>query len=232
MCFLSFVPHGAGHFSITHNRDEHRSRPKARPPETHFFGEKKAVFPTDPTGGGTWFAASDDWVLAILNGGFERHERKKTGYRTSRGSVILDFLRADGFERFEKTFDPRGLEPFTLVVFDQKKGDLRQFVWDEKAFHARSLGAEKARFWSSATLYDSNIRDARARLFSDFLIEKPSPQAVFEFQLLEAATDGSVGFFVHLPNGVETVSTIQATGRAGEMKLRFESWAEEPALFV
>lgn len=66
-------------FRLVTNRDELRTRPTAMPPQWHALagpsgrdgsseGTRRAVYPVDPAGGGTWIASSPaGLVLCILN---------------------------------------------------------------------------------------------------------------------------------------------------------------------
>lgn len=231
MCVLTFIPHADGQFTLTHNRDEHVLRPAAWPPAAWFPEKTTAIFPKDPQGGGTWFALHDDWILCLLNGGFEKHVRKPP-YSGSRGLVILQFLERPDFAVFEKKFDPTGLEPFTLVAFDLKNRALHQLVWDERMLHIRGLAADESHIWSSATLYDSRVRAARRRVFERFIQQKPTATQALDFHRLHSENDLGDSFFVNINDQICTVAITQASGRHGQMRLNYEAFSGQPALFV
>ena len=88
MCTVSFIPLGNNEFYLTSNRDEWNLRPTLAP-VTEIIAGQEVTFPKDETAGGTWIAAGENGrVCCLLNGAFERHERKLP-YGLSRGKVIL-----------------------------------------------------------------------------------------------------------------------------------------------
>jgi hypothetical protein len=58
MCTVTVIPLSFG-IRVACNRDESRERPAAMSPELRIFGGNQALLPIDPTGGGTWIAASE-----------------------------------------------------------------------------------------------------------------------------------------------------------------------------
>lgn len=66
MCTLSIIPVGQG-FRVVVNRDEAVTRPLALPPAWRDLGPGvRAIWPTDPQGGGTWVGASTRGMVAAL----------------------------------------------------------------------------------------------------------------------------------------------------------------------
>jgi uncharacterized protein with NRDE domain len=224
MCTLTYIPLKNGDIAITHNRDEHRLRPAAIPPQAYPVGSGKAVFPKDPQSNGTWYAMHKDWVCCLLNGGFERHVSTPP-YRRSRGTVIPDFLTTLDMGTFTAQFDAQGMEPFTFVAFDLKKQVVHQLVWDEKALHWQKLNPLSAHIWCSVTLYDSLIYKKRRSLFERFIDTQPGADAVFNFHQLYAGEKHDVGFFVNIDNQIYTVAIIQSINAVrGGMSWRYESF--------
>jgi uncharacterized protein with NRDE domain len=221
MCVLSYIPHSDGRVTITHNRDEHILRPQAIPPRTYQIENEAVVFPKDPQGGGTWFALHNDWVCCLLNGGFEAHVRKPF-YRTSRGMIILDFLKIRSIKDFTQYFDPQGIEPFTLVLFDLKKKKIVQLTWDEKMLQVLHLDATQAHIWSSSTLYNASIRATRTQIFKQFVATQPSVPQIKDFHKINKDNDLHESFFVNIKEKIKTVAITQVTGKWGATQMMYE----------
>jgi uncharacterized protein with NRDE domain len=84
MCTVTLIPKGTNNFVLTSNRDEAPNR-HTLSPDFYNIENTKLLFPKDEVAGGSWIGVSEKQrVLCILNGGFEKHERKAT-YRLSRG---------------------------------------------------------------------------------------------------------------------------------------------------
>ncbi len=213
MCALTFVPHTDGSITVTHNRDEHYTRPEAIAPQWNGH----AWYPTDPQGGGTWFAQHPDWVCCLLNGGFETHTRQLP-YRKSRGSVIPSFLDYLSLHRFELNFDPTGIEPFTLVLVGLQDRTLCQFVWDGLVLHKQVFPFGEARIWSSATLYAAEVRQARVLQFAEFNKNSPQASQIIAYHRRFVAGQPDQSLAVDLPNGISTVAITQVSGRWGQIE--------------
>jgi hypothetical protein len=108
-------------FRLVTNRDELRSRTAAHPPRWHTLpGDQEAIYPVDPTGGGTWIAATrSGLVLCLMNANpLPAPKLPPRDDLVSRGTIIpsliarpsvdaaMDELRALDLDRFA---------PFRLV---------------------------------------------------------------------------------------------------------------------
>ncbi len=220
MCVLTYIPHADGRVTITHNRDEHISRPKALPPQNYLIGNEQVSFPKDPQGGGTWFAVHQDWICCLLNGAFEAH-LSQPPYRVSRGTIITGFFQNPDIQDFIKRFEPQGIEPFTFLAFDLKSKKIHQMAWNEHILQIRHLDAEQTHIWSSSTLYNANIKATRAQIFKQFAGIKPTQQQVVDFHKVNIDNDLHQSFFVNINEKIKTVAITQVTGRHGAMKLRY-----------
>ena len=162
MCTVSFISSG-GRTIITSNRDENEQRPKASAPVFEIRNNKKMIFPKDSKAGGTWFAAADNGVVAVLlNGAFVKHA-PAPAYRKSRGLVLLEIIGSDDPLDFCKKTDLQDIEPFTLVLYQQ--GTLHELRWDGRQRHELMLDPQDHYIWSSATLYSPEIIRHRKDLF-------------------------------------------------------------------
>jgi uncharacterized protein with NRDE domain len=174
MCTVTYFPL-KNKIVLTSNRDE---KPNRSAQEIH--REKGIFYPKDATKNGTWFAVSENGnALILLNGAFENHP-VKTNYRKSRGLIVLDLIaEEDIFESIE-LIDLENIEPFTLVIFQEKQ--LAEFRWDGTEKHFKRLDAHLPYIWSSATLYDAKAQEKRREIFKEFLQTKPiSEKDILDF---------------------------------------------------
>jgi uncharacterized protein with NRDE domain len=169
MCVLTYLPLTTEGFIFTHNRDESSLRPKAIYPKQYFVHNQLVIYPKDSKAGGTWVATSSEFSLCLLNGAFESHSPTPP-YRQSRGQVILDFFGYHSFPDFLRNYDFNNIEPFTLIVMDTfNKYELTELRWDGKDVFINSKDNQKPHIWSSATLYNKQVRQAREGWFSEWI---------------------------------------------------------------
>lgn len=126
MCTLTIVPGcmeaGAGvDFRLAFNRDEERTRQPARSPTMEVHGNRKAILPRDPEGGGTWIAVTEvGLAFALLNVNPPGQSSASPG-GLSRGAVIPALLSADSIESVADMLPATAheiLRPFRLIVTD------------------------------------------------------------------------------------------------------------------
>ena len=170
MCTVTYLPIDAKQFILTSSRDEGAGRKETVFPGFKKVGEKNIIFPQDADSGGTWVGVTDTGAtICLLNGAFERHERKPP-YRISRGLMMLEALECIRPDEFIKNYDFAGIEPFTLVMAYYDDGlVLVEFRWDGEEKFIRIKDPGKPQIWSSSTLYNADIREVRRIWFEDWL---------------------------------------------------------------
>ena len=216
MCTITYLPLGKDSFILTANRDESRIRP-TQPPAIEDRGEQKLLYPKDAIAGGTWICISNqNRVAALMNGAFERHEWKPP-YRRSRGLVMLDLFDFETASDFFENYDFDGIEPFTMIVYDDMK--LTEFRWDSKQKHLKQLDVTKPMIWSSAPLYPKTIREKRESWFQEWLqkVKEYKPKEIFDFHKFGGEGDQENDFVMNRYDIVQTVSitsVVKETTRA------------------
>jgi uncharacterized protein with NRDE domain len=169
MCTLSIIrvsaPESPGTtlgFRVVASRDEERDRPAALAPrwrpldQLQWGGEgaTRAIWPTDPRGGGTWIGAGDSGlVLCLLNVNLEPPAALPANL-TSRGVVIPRLIgfrnAARAMERLESLELDR-FAPFRLVAADISDNALRiiEARWDRDDLQFTTHGSAPVCFVSS-----------------------------------------------------------------------------------
>lgn len=207
MCTLTYIPMARG-ACLTHNRDEHRMRGPALPPQDHIHFGKTLRYPKDTEAGGTWYAMGRNWTLALLNGAGQRHERNPP-YRRSRGLVLLDFFEKEDPRDFCGTYDFQGIEPFTLILLKNASGGALEFSWDGTFKKLLALPREPF-IRSSITLYDGSVRAMRQKAFEAYLRSDPAPTParMLAFHRGEPSVPGR-DLILNRPDGLRTQSLTQ-----------------------
>lgn len=208
MCTVSYV-FANGKTIITSNRDEKVVRPNAVEPKSYLVNNKNIIFPKDQKAGGTWYAITEEaTVLVLLNGAAEKHEPKPS-YRKSRGLIVLDIISADSAIEAWKTIDLSDIEPFTMVLFQNKK--LYQLRWNEIEKETIYLDTTQNHIWSSSTLYSKEIRDKRANWFATFIDTKPevNETEMFNFHRYAEGDNKEHGLVINRNDVLKTLSITQ-----------------------
>lgn len=136
MCTLTYRLSEQG-YQLFFNRDEQRARPQAIAPIAN--DALNAVYPIDPTGGGTWIAVHQSGVsLALLNYYQAQIDPSLKNF-TSRGVIIPRLL--ENVRQIHQqliTMDLSCFQAFQLCVFDgdlsssKQHGGAQQYIWDGK----------------------------------------------------------------------------------------------------
>jgi hypothetical protein len=207
MCTVSFVPLKDG-FCITSNRDESINREKAIPPSKYTINNKEIHFPKDPRAGGTWFAHDSKSCIVLLNGAIEKHI-PKIKYRKSRGLIVLDLISVENPLEEWTTIDLKDIEPFTIILFSAQR--LYQLQWNEIEKSTTEFDATQNHIWSSATLYEKEIRDERANWFKDFISteEQLNNEKLLKFHQFTKGENKEYGLQINRNDNLKTISITQ-----------------------
>ncbi len=207
MCTVSFVPIKDG-VCITSNRDESIKREKAIPPTKYLINNKEIYFPKDPKAGGTWFAHNNKSCIVLLNGALEKHIHKQN-YRKSRGLIVIDLIASENPIKEWESIGLNEIEPFTIVLFSEKK--LYQLQWNEIEKTTIELDANQNHIWSSSTLYEQKIREERAKWFTNFikLENKLDSQKLLNFHQFTESDNKNFGLQINRNNQLKTISITQ-----------------------
>jgi hypothetical protein len=219
MCTVSFV-FSNGKAILTHNRDEKVARPSAIEPQKYTVNNKNIYFPKDQKAGGTWYAVAENGiVLVLLNGADEKHQLKPS-YRKSRGLIVLDLISSNSPIEEWSAIDLFGIEPFTIVLFQDKK--LYQLRWNEIEKSTLNLDVNQTHIWSSSTLYPKEIREHRAELFQNFIVSNEvSAEKLFQFHRYAKEDDQENGLIINRNNEMKTLSITQTIIQENKVVLSY-----------
>lgn len=184
-------------------------RQTAAAPSVEIINAHKIIFPKDAKAGGTWFAASDRGITAVLlNGAFVKHTSKPP-YRKSRGLVLLEIISADKPLSYFAEKNLQEIEPFTVVLYSQD--DLYELRWDGGKAYKTRLSVSGNYIWSSATLYSNEVIAYRKNLFDRFIesTEMPTAALIHGFHASNN-NDAENGFIINRKTGMKTFSITQA----------------------
>jgi hypothetical protein len=187
MCTVTIIPLGrppndGGNmprtFRLACNRDESRVRPEALPPRVRRCGERRAVMPTDPAGGGTWVAVNDAGLaLALLNVNAGPSADRAAPPPRSRGLIIPPLAgcaSAAEAAGAAAELDPADYGPFRLVLVDGR--DWAEVEWDGVTFAAcRRAWDGTPLLFTSSGLGDALVDPPRRALFDETCRPAPSP---------------------------------------------------------
>ena len=208
MCTVSFVY--ANHsFLLTSNRDEKITRPSAIEPKIYQTATKKIIYPKDAKAGGTWFVVDEFGnTIILLNGGKTKHIPKDK-YRLSRGIIVLDLMASNAIVATWKTIDLTDIEPFTLLVLENKHPFQLQWSGEEKS--TVELDVHQTYIWSSSTLYTPDIQQQRAEWFAQFMNENQeiSAEKMKFFHKNTEPKDEKNGLIINRDNVYKTLSVTQ-----------------------
>jgi len=208
VCTLSYIPKLNAGFILTSNRDESVLRKPALLPKLYTQNGIQVVYPKDTEANGTWIATAENYItLCLLNGAFAKHEHKPP-YKHSRGLVILDFFNWNNSLSFFQLYDFKNIEPFTLVVIDSNQQSIIEIRWDGMAKHFTELSFYNPHIWSSATLYEPPVIQARQKWFDEFIVQNTDPDlnAMLSFHHFGGDNNPHHRFLMNRNNTLQTIS--------------------------
>ncbi len=220
MCTITYLPTAKDAFILTSNRDESKIRP-TQPPAVEEKGGIKLLYPKDAVAGGTWICISGhNRVACIMNGAFEKHEWKPP-YRKSRGLVMLDLFGYKIIDDFFNGYDFIGIEPFTMIVYDNMK--MMEFRWDGSRKHDRQVDASLPHIWSSASLYPKPVRDKREGWFREWLKGRKDfrQDEILKFHRFGGEGDRQNDFVMNRYDMVQTVSITSIVKSPSGASMRY-----------
>jgi hypothetical protein len=178
MCTVSIIATGAG-FRLVTNRDVPRTRAPSLPCAWRTLQNARAVWPTDPDGGGTWVGASDrGLVLCLLNSNPDPpSDLSDVEDLRSRGLIIPELIDRDDAPEAIAALDEDELgvfAPFRLLACDRAPSGATRILeadWNRRRLRVQrhetpccfvSSGLGDSLVLPRLPLFDRTVRDADA----------------------------------------------------------------------
>jgi hypothetical protein len=162
MCTVSFLPNSRG-FYVAMNRDEKRDRETARPPSIVDLRSRRAIFPSEQTGG-TWIAVNDEAVcVALIN--WHRAEREPEGSIISRGRIVRKLAGASSIAEIAAALTAlplQKLRPFRLIAIVPGEKKVTEWRWNLKRLSTRKH-PWRLRHWFSSGFDEAKAERQRSR---------------------------------------------------------------------
>ena len=220
MCTVTYLPLKSG-FIITSNRDERLLRKTATAPQVVSNGKAKILFPRDGEAGGTWIATAENGrTVCLLNGAFVPHHHQPP-YRKSRGLVVLDFFETNSVFDFKEQYNLQGIEPFTMLVVEDKK--LYELRWDGNGKYFKALEETKPQILCSVTLYTDKVITMRQQWFADWLKTHAeyTIAEILRFHLFAGEGDLATQIRMSRAGIVQTVSITCVQQQADKLRMYY-----------
>jgi len=225
MCTVTYLPLSNSSFILTSSRDEGKERKVALPPEKYATNGINVFFPKDMDSNGTWFAAAESkFTLCLLNGAFEPHKHQPP-YRLSRGLMLLDFFQYNRVHAFLSKYDFAGIEPFTLLIFEQSPHVIiHEARWDGKNIHIQLRDSLVPHIWSSVQLYSKEIIVQREEWFKEWLKSNKefAMDKIIHFHKTGGTGNSHTDLLMNRDGKVFTVSITSLRREEKESLMRYE----------
>ena len=123
--------------------------------------------------------------------------------------IVLDLIATYSPILEWETIDLEGIEPFTLVLFQDEK--LYQLRWNEIEKETVALDVTQNHIWSSSTLYSKEVRAKRANWFFNFMTSKKqvSSEDLFHFHRYTEDQNQEHGLIINRGDILKTLSITQ-----------------------
>ena len=133
--------------------------------------------------------------------------------------MALEYFGATNTEDFFRSYDFDGMEPFTMVIYDD--GKLFDFRWDEQNKYIEELDVSQKHLWASSTLYTREAKMKRRIWFEEWLKDRTdfSQSAILDFHRNAGDGDPENDLVMNRGNFVRTTSitSIEKTSTKSEL---------------
>lgn len=217
MCTLTYIPTSENGKIITANRDESPLRNANKLSEYHTSQGEKYFIAKEPLKGGTNVAISPGKRMSVLlNGAFEPH-KMGGNYVKSRGILLLESLEFSDIFHYAQQESLSGIEPFTLVEFQDA---VREIRWDGENLHKKVVDSNQPQIWASAQLYSKRVIRKREDWFERFIEKSPGEKEALDFHFHEGDGDPENDLVMNRNGLVRTVSITQLAETRGNWSVR------------
>ena len=157
------------------NRDEKLGRSRALAPTIVDIGNRRAVFPSEPTGG-TWISANEAGVcLALINS--HRIQRMPKNDSVTRGSVVRELAgksTANEIAAAVEKLPLRKLRPFRLIAIVPGEKRIIEWRWNLQLLAVRNYEWQR-QHWFSSGFDEHRAERVRAKVCASFVAGGDNP---------------------------------------------------------
>jgi len=169
MCTVSVIRLSDELIRVACNRDEQLRRPSALPPRISNYGQQQAIMPIDPSGGGTWIAASSaGLIMTLLN---RNTCRSALPAPRSRGLIIPSLIDCRSLEEaIDRAWNIEASQygAFRLVMIDCQS--VAEVVSSGGAIEEVRMDNDfRSTFFTSSGLGDQLVEVPRRRLWQQMV---------------------------------------------------------------
>jgi hypothetical protein len=164
MCTVTFIARKNG-YALGMNRDEKLSRVQALPPATHVLNGRKAIFPTEPSGG-TWIGVNDASVTFALINWYSIQARVAHNV-VSRGEVArsaLAFADIRNLDDHLAGYPLKSTNPFRLIGIFPTLQAVVEWRWNLSSLE-RITHAWETNIWISSGFDERGAQSTRGQTF-------------------------------------------------------------------
>lgn len=179
MCTVSIIRLDGGSVRLVTSRDESPLRPAALAPAWRTLADGvRAIWPTDPLGGGTWIAANTRGLaMTLLNYNAPESIANARGANFSRGTIIPALIDSESAEHAVlrlRDLDLARYAPFRFVAFDAADPSVHEARWDTSSLRVVNHAGAPICFASSGL--GDHLVEPRLDLF-ERMVAAPSPSS-------------------------------------------------------
>lgn len=123
---------------------------------------------------------------------------------------MLELIENKNIIEAWENIDLSNIEPFTLIVYTNKK--LYKLQWNEENKVNKSLNENQPHIWSSSTLYTKETRKNREVWFHNFIENETylNAQNILNFHRFTENKDTLNGLIINREGNLQTLSITQA----------------------
>lgn len=140
---------------LTLYRDETEVNSMTIHPKIYFKKRKKTFYQKDIKTGGTWFVIDEFGNAIVLLNDTLQKNNEKNGDRKSRGVVVIELIESEKILESWKILDLLHVEPFTLIVYTNKK--LYKLQWNAISKSLIQLDENNSHVWTSNFINSNKI---------------------------------------------------------------------------
>ncbi len=232
MCTVTAWP-GHNQTKIYFNRDEMKTRPRAKPLSAHTTGGTSWLGCIDPVGGGTWLGVNAYGVAVGLLNYYHAGNVKEAiaGGSTSRGQLVVHLLGQGRAQKMETVMDScsvHAYQPFHCFVI-QREGGGHIWTWNGQQLIKDRI-EDAPWFYSSSSYKTHDVIAFRKARFSKL-------QTAFESSFSRETPDiHAYHFRLHPEHPMESPLMLREQTKTRSISLvtlspemaRYDFWAVDP----